>query len=95
MYCIWLNVNGEWKAVVLDDYIPCINGLSGPIFSNNHSNELWVILLEKAYAKTYGNYIAIEGGDPGHALRDLTGAPYEYMEDWTNLDTEKLWNFIY
>lgn len=51
--------------------------------------------MEKAYAKCYGDYITIEGGDPGHALKDLTGAPYEYMEDWTKLDTEKLWKFIY
>lgn len=35
------------------------------------------MLLEKAYAKVYGGYSIIEGGNPAIALRDLTGAPYE------------------
>ena len=39
--------------------------------------ELWVLLLEKAYAKVYGSFENIEGGNPAVALRDLTGAPYE------------------
>ena len=44
---------------------------------------MWVILLEKAYAKAYGisnivgNYENIELGIPSDAIRDLTGAPYE------------------
>lgn len=36
------------------------------------------MLLEKAYAKVYGAYSKIEYGMSGHALRDLTGAPYFY-----------------
>lgn len=55
-------------------------------FSKTEQNELWVILLEKAYAKVYGNYWDIVGGDPVHALRDLTGAPYDRIEDFTDLD---------
>lgn len=47
---------------------------------------MWVILLEKAYAKVYGSYWDIVGGDPVHALRDLTGAPFERIENFSNLD---------
>jgi calpain-15 len=36
---------------------------------------LWVLLLEKAYAKKYGAYDKIEAGFTNEALRDLTGAP--------------------
>jgi hypothetical protein len=35
--------------------------------------------LEKAYAKAYGSYMNIEAGITGRALRDLTGAPYEFI----------------
>jgi hypothetical protein len=35
--------------------------------------ELWVMLLEKAYAVYMGGYDKIEGGDPGKAMEILTG----------------------
>lgn len=60
------------------------------IFSRTSQNELWVALLEKAYAKVYGSYHNIIGGDPVYALRDLTGCPYERFFDFENL--ELLWN---
>lgn len=43
-------------------------------------------MLEKAYAKAYGSYWDIVGGDPVHALRDLTGAPYTRIEDFDDMD---------
>ena len=33
------------------------------------------MILEKAYAKVYGNYEHIVGGQPYEAIKDLTGAP--------------------
>jgi hypothetical protein len=37
-----------------------------------------VLLLEKAYAKINGCYSNIEAGLTGNAIRDLTGAPYDF-----------------
>lgn len=51
----------------------------GPLYSRCNGNELWVMFLEKAYAKLYGTYEKIEAGLAGNALRDLTGAPSEYF----------------
>lgn len=60
--------------MIVDDYIPCYpNG--GPIFSRSNGNELWVLLLEKAYAKIHGGYKNLTGGSPYHALMDLSGCP--------------------
>ena len=39
--------------VVVDDLFPCFPD-GGPAYSRNHGNELWVMLLEKAYAKLRG-----------------------------------------
>jgi calpain-15 len=69
-----LNIDGEWKNIIVDDFIPCKK--NKPAFSRANGNEIWVLLLEKAYAKAYGSYYRIEGGNPAVALRDLTGAPY-------------------
>ena len=85
-YCVWLNINGEWKPYVLDDWIPVVSGK--PAFSQAKGPELWVLLLEKAYAKAYKSYLNLEGGDPATALRDLTGAPTESIEFEDKTDKE-------
>ena len=78
IYGMRINKNGEWKEVVVDDYIPCYKG--DPAFSKANGNELWVILLEKAWAKLHGNYERIEAGFAENVMRDLTGAPTEVIE---------------
>lgn len=35
--------------------------------------ELWVLLVEKAWAQVNRGYKAIEGGHPGHAMALITG----------------------
>jgi calpain-15 len=56
-----------------------------------------VLLLEKAYAKVYGSYEKIESGLAGHALRDLTGAPYEYFirSHEGEIDANECWKFVW
>jgi calpain-15 len=54
------------------------------MFSRAHGNELWVLLLEKAYAKLHGSYKNIVGGLPHEAMMDLTGCPtttFSFKED--------------
>ena len=40
---------------MIDDYIP-VGDDAQPYFSRNHGNELWALLLEKAWAKVHGSY---------------------------------------
>jgi calpain-15 len=76
IYKIRLCKNGEWIVVTVDDYIPCYyNG--GPMFSRSTGRELWVLLLEKAYAKLHGHYYSLRFGFTHHGLMDLTGCPTE------------------
>lgn len=80
IYCVWLCINAEWTPIVIDDLIPCSQFAKSPKFSRANGDELWVVLLEKAYAKSFGSYEAIEGGITGKALRDLSGAPYIVLD---------------
>jgi hypothetical protein len=74
VYCIMLYVNGFKTPVVVDDYVPVT--AKGNIFACNSSNqELYAILLEKAWAKLHGCYASIEAGLPSFAATHLTGAP--------------------
>lgn len=74
VYVVRLNDGGEWKYIILDDLLPC-DKLNMLAFSGARHNQLWVPLVEKAYAKLRGNYEAIEGGNPAEGLRLLTGWP--------------------
>jgi hypothetical protein len=56
-----------WEPIVIDDRVPCSYG--GPAFAKSaDKNEMWVPLLEKAYAKFYGAYEELEGGWISDAL---------------------------
>jgi calpain-15 len=53
---------GKWMTIDLDDFIPYMYEF--PAFSSAAKDELWVILLEKAWAKLYGSFKRIEAGFP-------------------------------
>ncbi len=77
IYGVWLCDTGEWRLITIDDMFLCYSFHHGPVYSKCNNNELWVLLLEKVYAKIHGSYAAIEQGFPEQAFRDLTGAPSE------------------
>ena len=99
LYSVWLNINGIWKQFVIDDYFP-VNRQGAYVFTvpNKSQNEIWAMLLEKAYAKAYGGYYKIPSGILSEAFRDLTGAPpilYKLEEAKSNYRIrEKMYNKI-
>ena len=70
----------KWVSVTVDDQIPCrsIPGAAPPhdvetLFTKPRGSELWVVILEKAFAKAVGGYATLEGGHSLWALEALTG----------------------
>lgn len=52
----------KFEIVTVDDRIPCKKGTKKPRFMSPNGNELWAIILEKAYAKWCGSYAKLSGG---------------------------------
>lgn len=94
-YALKLYVNGEPVEVVVDDYFPWDKDEKTWAFSRcSKDKEIWVLLIEKAWAKIFGNYMRIEAGLAGEAMPALTGAPAKVIwhDDMKNMD---LWRLIY
>ncbi|PHT61444.1 Calpain-type cysteine protease DEK1 [Capsicum annuum] len=80
IYTVRFCIQGDWVPVVVDDWIPC-ESPGKPAFSTSRKgNEMWVSLLEKAYAKLHGSYEALEGGLVQDALVDLTRGAGEEID---------------
>ena len=56
IYCIQLCINGKWENLMLDDKFPVQPITGQPVFNHCKSNEIWLMLLNKAWAKAHGGY---------------------------------------
>lgn len=55
IFVIKFYKNFDWRYVIIDDKIPCLDGKI--IYSHCRTpNEFWVALIEKAYAKIHNCY---------------------------------------
>ena len=63
----------KFVIVTVDDRIPCKAGTRRPMFMSPHGNELWAIMLEKAYAKFCGSYGKLNGGFTLWGWQSMTG----------------------
>ncbi|KAK3593823.1 hypothetical protein CHS0354_014370, partial [Potamilus streckersoni] len=70
---------GEWVDVYIDDLLPTVGGEI--LFAkSSDSDEFWVSLVEKAYAKLNGSYESLEYGFEADAFTDMTGG----LAEWYN-----------
>ena len=65
IYLVKFFINGVESPVIIDDYLP--TRYNRPCYANSKDGELWVMLLEKAWAKLHGSYSRIESGQCCHA----------------------------
>lgn len=64
----------KWRYVIIDDMIPCFSATKKPVFGRcSELHELWVPLVEKAYAKLHGCYETLISGFIDDALTDMSG----------------------
>ena len=75
-YEIILMIDGKPQIVIVDDFIPVrMTDSNKPkcCFAKPNGKEIWVILLEKAFAKINGGYLNIISGNSRDAFEILTG----------------------
>ena len=77
-YIINLCINGLWKKIFIDDLFPCIPK-SNPMITHSPSNEIWILLLEKALAKVFDSYYDLLYVEKCDFLLFLTGCPSFYF----------------
>lgn len=70
-FMLTFHKNGEFQYIIVDDWLPMCN--ETPAFTKGGPDglEMWPAILEKAYAKLYGSYVAIEAGKVHLALADM------------------------
>ena len=81
LYGVYIYLNGSWKLVLIDDFLPYTGKRFKKFaFSASGGKELWVALLEKAWAKINGSYAKIGcGGSPTEVFDILTEALSEQV----------------
>ena len=72
-YEIELYIDGKNQIVIVDDYLPAYKKTKKACYAKPCKNQIWVMLLEKAWAKINGGYLNIISGKPYEALEFLTG----------------------
>ena len=82
LYGVFIYLNATWKLVIIDDFLPYTGKKFRKFaFSSSGGKELWVALLEKAWAKINGNYAKIGcGGSPTEIFDVLTEAYTEQVQ---------------
>ena len=91
LYIFKFFKNCKWVYVITDDYIPTDdnNPESNGIFAVcESSEEFWVQMIEKAYAKLNGCYGSLIGGAINEGIKEMTGYP---MESLNPTDNPQLW----
>ena len=100
-YEITLKINKKISTIHLDDYFPFNMRKNKPVFCKPYNNEIWVMLLEKAWAKIRGAYFNMDLGSPIDVLNTFL-FPFDFKKDISykfyslnnNDDKNEIWNMM-
>lgn len=74
LYVLRFFKNFNWIYVIVDQRIPVNKKDQKPVFGKcRNLNEMWVPLIEKAYAKLHGCYENLMSGYVDEGIQELTG----------------------
>ena len=93
-YQIMMKINSEWKIIIIDDFFPCNKKNNFPIFCKPFKNEIWIMLLEKAWAKINKGYINIDNGYSFDVFNSLTPFSSEIIYHKNLKKENELWYLI-
>ena len=88
-YTLYVYIKGDFHKLILDDYLPVVKGTDSLRFSKPDKEEIWLPLLEKAFAKTHGGYGSLITCDAAEVIQCFTGVPVEKF-NIKDLDDEDL-----
>ena len=86
-------IDGKYQIIIVDDYLPVYIKTKKICFSKPYNNEIWICILEKAWAKVNGGYSNIIKGWMRHALQAFTGFPSDILKHEI-MNKEELWKNI-
>ena len=90
---------GVPMTMIVDDYLPMKESNWNPgsfntVFASiGKDGSLYGTIIEKMFAKYYGNFQNIVGGWMGYAVAAMNGSPFQ--EYWINeYDKETIWDLV-
>jgi len=93
VYGVYIFINGVWELVLVDDYFPYVGyGFKQFAFASSQGNELWVALMEKAWAKVNGCYAKIGCGGLPHEVFDVLTEAYSEQTSVSQNKANEIWN---
>ncbi len=91
-YRIYINNKGIPTLIIIDDYFPCLKGTRLPLFVKCPHNNIWPMIIEKAFAKIYGSYYNLQKISTQEILEMLLF--YKVETIFIKLNYDYLWNVI-
>ena len=93
VYGIYFYINGKRKLILIDEYFAFDKKNNLFYGSSYDKSEIWVSLIEKAWAKLKGSYENTNKGEANEAFEALTGAFTKQIKI-KKINKDRLWNIL-